>query len=368
MADRPSLTVAFAGGGSGGHLSPALAIAERLLEERADSRTVFICSQRPIDAHMLSQAGVTFCPVAARPPALRPDRAFAFARGWPISVSDCASILKRERVDRVVAMGGFVAAPAVAAARRLDIPVLLLNLDAPPGRANRWIARRATTTITAPPLPDFPGFARRAVGMPLRRCALAPARADQCRAALDLDEDLPVLLITGASQGATSLNQLMMALLLHHADAFAGWQVLHLCGTAADDSALRQSYKKAEVPAQVLSFLNEIGLAWGAADLALSRAGANSVAEIRANAIPALFLPYPFHRDQHQRHNAAPLESAGGAVIETDLVHADKNRTAAGAVLIELLRDETRRAAMRDALQSLETPDAALAVARELLA
>ena len=117
----------------------------------------------------------------------------------------------------------------------------------------------------------------------------------------------------------------------------------------------------------VTAFLDRMGLAWGGADLALSRAGANSVAEAAANAVPTLFVPYPHHRDLHQRYNAEPLVRAGGAALALDAIEPILNRDAIGAPLIELMNDPARRDRMRAALEARPRVDGASEVARELV-
>jgi UDP-N-acetylglucosamine--N-acetylmuramyl-(pentapeptide) pyrophosphoryl-undecaprenol N-acetylglucosamine transferase len=368
------ISITFAGGGSGGHLSPGLAIDERLREiaDAADARSIFLCSNRAIDATMLGEAGVKFVALPATPPSVRPKAALRFLRTFRASVRQAREIMLREKVTQVVALGGFVAAPVVKAAKSLGIPVLLVNLDAPPGKANRWMAKRCDEVISAIDLPMLPGFASQVVGMPIRRRALAPAPPEECRLRLSLDPHAPVLLITGASQGATSINALMLQLAHTQPALFQGWQILHLGGHGADDP-IRAAYRQAGIQAQVLPFLNDIGLAWGAADLAISRAGANSVAEIAHNAVPAIFLPYPYHKDTHQRHNAQPLidlpggGGVGGAVMEIDRIDAAANARHIAPILGALLRDSDRRQRMRDALRQNPWPDAAMTIARMLI-
>jgi UDP-N-acetylglucosamine--N-acetylmuramyl-(pentapeptide) pyrophosphoryl-undecaprenol N-acetylglucosamine transferase len=147
---------------------------------------------------------------------------------------------------------------------------------------------------------------------------------------------------------------------------FNGWQVLHLAGHAADEP-LREAYAKAGVRATVLPFVHEMGLAWGAAELAISRAGANSVAEIHANAVPALFLPYPHHADMHQRHNAQPLVEIGGAAMEVDHIDAKVNAANIGPVIESLLGDQARRGRIRSALKANPLADAATTIAKMAL-
>jgi UDP-N-acetylglucosamine--N-acetylmuramyl-(pentapeptide) pyrophosphoryl-undecaprenol N-acetylglucosamine transferase len=228
------------------------------------------------------------------------------------------------------------------------------------------MARHCTRVVSAVALPDFPGFASQFVGLPVRNRAVAPGAPNECRIRLGLDPFLPVLLVTGASQGATSVNDFMLETAKSHASMFAGWQVLHLAGHGGE-GPLREAYARAGVQAVVLPFLHEMGLAWGAADLAISRAGANSVAEIALNAVPALFLPYPHHKDMHQRHNAQPLVDAGGAVMEIDRVDAAANLAAVGPILEGLMRDNARRGRMRETLRARPHENAAMTIARMLV-
>jgi len=370
VAPPATRTIVLAGGGSGGHISPGLAIAERLRELDPGARPVFACSVRAIDATMLSEANASYSPIPATPFGLRPMTLWRFLGSFPRARRRAELLLREWRADHVVALGGFVAAPVVAAAQRLGLPVMLVNLDARPGRANRWVSRRATTVLSAVPIEGDARFARRVeaiVGMPLRRIAIAPADAAECRRRLGLDPQIRTLLVTGASQGSVSLNRFMAAATRAMPTAFAGWQVLHLTGAEPID-ALVSTYRNAGVRAVVLPFLHRIGCAWGAANAALSRAGANSVAEAAANAVPTLFLPYPHHRDLHQRHNARPLVDAGGALMADDLVDAERNVAAIGPVLDTLLTDDARRTAMHEALKALAPPDAAADIARRLLA
>lgn len=361
-----SSSIIFAGGGSGGHISPGLAIAERLGEIDPACRAVFACSNRQVDQSMLSEARVEFETLPSSPFSLRPRALGRFAADFLRSRTAAGSLLRRRQAARVVAMGGFVAAPVVAAAVRSGIPVTLVNLDAPPGKANRWIARRCQHVVSAIEVKQPQGFAHRVVGMPVRRCAVAPGSRQECRRRLALDEQRRTLLVTGASQGARTINELMVELVRRYHAGFEGWQVLHLCGSG-DAGPLRAEYEHAGVPARVEPFVHGMGVAWGAADLAVSRAGASSVAEAWRNAVPTVFLPYPFHRDQHQANNARPMVDAGGAVIEPDHIQIGANLDGAGATILALLADAGRRGAMRGKLESRPAPDAAETIARLIL-
>ncbi len=356
----------FAGGGTGGHIFPALAIAERLAAI-GGGRAVFLCSDRPLDGEILRREKVEFRVTPAKPLALSVRGLARFARSWGGAVRAARAAIREAckggARPELVAMGGFVAAPAVRAARAERCPVILVNLDAVPGKANRWIARRAARVYTSAPVE---GRGWTPVPPIVRSAARAGRGAPECREAVGLSRDRPTLLVTGGSQGARSINELIARLLRGQRAAFEGWQAVHQCG-AGEEAPVRAAYEHAGVPAIVRPFIEDMASAWGAADLAVSRAGAGSVAEAWANAVPTLFLPYPWHRDEHQRANAAPLESAGAAVIAKDLIDPARNAPEAGRALTALLADAQRRSAMRAAYARLGPADGADRIARALL-
>ncbi|MEX2672327.1 MAG: UDP-N-acetylglucosamine--N-acetylmuramyl-(pentapeptide) pyrophosphoryl-undecaprenol N-acetylglucosamine transferase [Phycisphaeraceae bacterium] len=356
-------TVLFAGGGTGGHLFPAIAVAQRL----PDTLTAhFACSNRAIDRRILDEANVPFTPLTVRPLPTRPWHAPTFAWQYLQSIRTALRLIDQHDVRAVISMGGFVSAPAVEAARRRNIPVLLVNLDAVPGVANRYLVRRCEHVFSVHPSPKLPPRTQ-PIAMPLRRESVADLDAAECRAAFGFAPDRPVLLVTGASQGAESINRLMVQLLERAAfrDAFADWSILHLAGHERDES-LRDVYLAAGMHARVLAFTHQMGLAWGAAELAISRAGANSVAEVAANAVPAIFLPYPYHKDQHQKHNAAELVEAGGAITVDDAIDPATNADHLLPLLMELASDAARLGKMRDALRALAPADGAAQLVEHL--
>lgn len=363
--------VLIVGGGSGGHISPGLAVSEALGTLGVSCHV--LCSERAIDSKMLQREHAIFNTVPARPFSRRPKHLIQCLRGIRRSSRQARSLLEEIPFDSVLSLGGFVAAsvmPGIVAARNsphcgFSGPIVLLNLDRVPGRANRRIARQADlVTSTVPTVEE--GFASSITGLPIRRMALAPGDQRHCRMALGLDPEQDVVLVTGASQGASSLNRLMKRLMTSHAKSLRGHQVIHLTGHDQDDG-LPDHYAKAGIDARVLPFLDEMGLAWGAASIAISRAGANSVGEIQANATPAILLPYPHHRDEHQRFNAEPLVDAGGACLVQD---RDDDLTASRVAdqLVKILGDPDRKQHMSEALAAQSRPDAAEAVASLLLA
>ncbi|MEC9373072.1 MAG: UDP-N-acetylglucosamine--N-acetylmuramyl-(pentapeptide) pyrophosphoryl-undecaprenol N-acetylglucosamine transferase [Planctomycetota bacterium] len=364
----------FAGGGTGGHLYPGLAIAREILARDGSARCVFICSDKALDAEILGHEGVEFHPIPARPLSVRPKGLIRLIWNWGKCVRTARGILRGVKEAgagaHVVSMGGYVSAPIAQAARVERVPVTLVNLDAVPGKANRWIARRAAHRFTAAVFPGAEEKGFRVIPPVVRAEAVAKGEKAACRAALGLDPARRTLLVTGASQGATSINAFMARMAERSPEAFEGWQVFHQAGPSRETvggTALADVYRGAGIDAVVVAFCHDMASAWGSADLAVSRAGAGSVAEAWANGTPTLFLPYPYHRDEHQRHNAAQLESAGAAVIVRDRIDADANVREAGETLGGLLTDGALRELMAAAMRGLGAGDGAGRVATHLL-
>lgn len=369
-SDTP--TILFAGGGTGGHIFPNLAVAERLRELLPDSvrwQAHFVISDRPLDRKLLEQAAANFTPLAVRPFTSKPWLWPRWIGCWHRSMRNVKALIPAHRVAAVVASGGFVCGPVVVAAAQAGVAVALVNLDAVPGKANRATARHCETLFTVYPYAPWPTATH--IGLPLRRTAVASGDAAASRLAIGLEPDRPTLLIFGGSQGANSLNRMIRPLLRVESPdigrSLTRWQVLHVAGGRGEQvEALQRAYAEAAVPARVVAFCNEMGSAWGAASLAISRAGAGSVAEAQANAVPTIFLPYPHHRDQHQKLNAKPLVQAGGALVIDDHVDPARNATSMARVLGPLLDVASKRNTMRLSFGDLRVGDGATTVARWL--
>lgn len=379
----------FAGGGSGGHIYPGLAIASKLRERAramgdAEPEILFVCSTRAVDARVLEGSGEKHRTCSAQPLIARPAGLVRFVMGWRKAVNEGRSMLRELAVTRasganaarenatnvtLVAMGGFVAAPLVQAARREGVRVVMVNLDAVPGKANRWIAPRADRVFTAAPV-DASFAAWTTVPPVVRFDGSERMTRAAARAKLGLDPARPVLMVTGGSQGLRTLNDFVLA----YATSAAGsrvlndgrWQVLHQTGRNLDGPA-REAYQRAGVDARVEAFVPALKDWWAACDLCVCTAGAGNVGEAWASATPALMLPYPFHADQHQKQNARVLETAGGVRVVTDHIDAGANLTHNGPALEQLLTDASTRERMRAALEALGPADGADRIARALL-
>lgn len=248
------------------------------------------------------------------------------------------------------------------AAHRAAIPVALVNLDAVPGVANRYLARFADivfSTYTTPRLPEaIP------IGLPLRRTAMAAMTPGDARRQLGLDPELYTLFITGATHGAGSMIDAVRSLITDPAmrASLRGWQVLHQCG-AHPPADLQAHYDAADISAKVVAYLENMGVAWAAADVAIARAGAGTVAEAWANVTPTVFLPNPHHPHQRLGLNTRPLVDTGGALTVDDQLDSGRTASHLGKALADLLRDPQRRATMRDALARTKPTDGSTALA-----
>ncbi|MGO8959792.1 MAG: undecaprenyldiphospho-muramoylpentapeptide beta-N-acetylglucosaminyltransferase [Streptosporangiaceae bacterium] len=335
------VSVVIAGGGSGGHIEPALALADAL--RRADPDTAIIClgTARGLETRLVPMRGYDLALIPAVPLPRRPTPALLSVPGRMAgAVAETAKILDRARADAVVGFGGYVATPAYLAARRRHVPIIVHEANSKPGLANRIGARMTTHVCTGQPGARLPHA--RYVGIPIRREISTLDRlalADKARAHFGLEPDLPVLLVTGGSQGAASLNRAVFGA----ADALrtAGVQVLHVVGPNSGEVEVPPG----RVPYIVLSYLDRMDLGYAAADFALCRAGAMTCAELTAVGLPAAYVPLP-HGNGEQRLNAEPIEEAGGGLIIDD---ADLTPDWIIETLVPILTDGTLVGAMSQA-------------------
>lgn len=323
-------TVVFAGGGTGGHLFPAVAVARAL----PSVEPLFLV---PDDRGDVERLGGEFRSVEFRSPRLDRSRAL-YAPRLCSAVWRARKLLRKEKACAVVGLGSYSSVPACIAARTLGLPVYLMAFDAVPGKATRLLAPMAHGIGVGSELAvgRLPNAGRcKVTGTPLRADLARSAR----RGAFDLDPALPTLLVFGGSQGARTLNRRVIAGLA--ACPHLDFQVLHATGVE-DETSVREAYQRMNRPASVHAFLKDMGAAYAAADLVLCRGGASSVAECLALGKPAVFVPYPWHRDRQQEQNARAAASAGAArIVNED--HLEPTRFRA---LIEelLLSDESRKA------------------------
>ena len=312
----------------------------------------FAGSPDRVEATLVPERGYAFDSFSIsglpRRPGLALLRAAAQALAAPVS---CLGILRKRKPDVVLGAGGYVAGPMVLAARLRGIPCALSEADAHLGLANRPAAPLAHRVFLALPV-GRDGEKYRRVGRPIPATSQARPRAE-ARAALGLAPDAQVVLVFGGSLGARRLNTVAL-----DAWAEAGPAVIHLCG-ARDYPELKERVTR---PDYILRpFMEEIGVAYGAADVVLARAG-GSVWELAAAGLPAVLVPGLFATGAHQEKNARWFVDAGGAAVVPE-AEAD---TAPG-VVEELLADPARRESMAAAMRAAAKPDAAEEIADELV-
>lgn len=366
----PSAPFVFAGGGTGGHLYPALALAEAFRRRLSRARFLFLGTQRSIEERILQSADCDWVPQSL--PALRraPWRWPGICRGFWRSAQACRARFEADPPAVVIGNGGLPSVPAVREAARMGIPVVLLNPDAVPGRANRYLAGLAHLVFAQ--WEETIGHLSatvsvRVCGCPVREAFNRPDREAGLRR-FGLDGARRTLLVTGASQGARTVNEAVVAN-LDFLESRSDWQVLHLTGDA-DHETVRRAYHARSVPAKVLPFTHHMADALAAADLVVARAGASTLAEITAVGRASILMPYPHHRDMHQLANARCLVSAkdgSAARIVHDRADASLNGPALGAVLEHLMTDDDAREALAAAARRMGRGQAADEIADHIL-
>lgn len=314
-----SLNVVLAGGGTGGHIEPMLALADALRRRSnagAEVRITCLGTARGMETRLVPARGydLRLIPPVPLPRKLTVDLLRVPGRVWR-AVADTRALLEELEADVVVGFGGYVALPAYLAARRAHVPIVVHEQNALPGLANRIGARLAARVAVT--VPDTPLHGGEHVGMPLRTAISSldrSARRAEARAEFGLDVDRPTLLVFGGSQGAASLNRAAVAA----ADALtaAGIQVLHARGPKNTDVTVPVR-PVGSAPYVVVDYLERMDLAYAAADLALCRSGAVTVAELSAVGLPGVFVPLPIGNGE-QRRNALPVVEAGGGLLVED--------------------------------------------------
>ncbi len=359
----------FAGGGTGGHIYPALAVAERLRELAPEVGIHFFCSERPIDRDILSKTGFDFTPLPAQGLSLSPAKLWRFIQSFRASTRQTRGILSNCTQPVIVGVGGFVAAPVAWVARRDGHRLALINVDIVAGKANRVIARWAQDIFLqfedSVAEMEQHGAQCHVVGCPLRTSF---NQADKQRAieGIGLNPDKHTLLITGASSGAQNINQTLIAL-LEQLNRFADtWQVVHLTGSRNFEE-VKAATEKATIDYHVRGYYDDMPDLLAAADLLIGRSGAVSVAEYAAAGVPSICMPYPYHKDRHQYRNAGKLVEVGAAVIVDDVPNNQDRCEWLWEELEPLLSHSNLRRDMAQACNQVARRDAADRIARQLL-
>ncbi|MFA5863383.1 MAG: UDP-N-acetylglucosamine--N-acetylmuramyl-(pentapeptide) pyrophosphoryl-undecaprenol N-acetylglucosamine transferase [Phycisphaerae bacterium] len=405
----------LAGGGTGGHIYPGFAVAEALADLDPSARIDFACTTRPIDKMILEPWHGEKIVQPIQPFSLRPIGFLKFNLAWWQTKKQIREWLKKNEIAAVLGLGGFGSGAAVYEASKLGLRTAFLNPDYVPGRANQWLSKYSNKIFVQwSGTQEYFNRPVEVVGVPLRKsiCSLAGSGRTVLKThglqEFGLSPDKKTLVITGGSTGARSLNEAVVKVITDLADQMAsGWQVLHITGNS-DFDRTREAYSSVKnlitvqtpiVPrsacptvllghgwasqpwhnggeaerlqnlfVKILPYSNRMDLAWAVADLAICRAGAITLAELTTAGIPAILLPYPFHRDNHQAKNANVLVQAGAAIMVDD----DK---IAGLQTVEQLKqavqnivfDDSQRLNMVKGAKTLQQVDAAEKVSRWMI-
>ena len=351
------MRVLLAGGGSAGHIEPALALADALRRVRPGSEVTCLGTERGLETRLIPLRGypLELIPAVPMPRTMTPALLTVPGR-LAGAVNAAAAVLDQTRAEALVGFGGYVATPAYLAARRRKVPIVVHEANPRPGLANRIGARFTTHVFTGHP--DTQLRNGKYLGIPIRR-EIAEldrlAAGDKARAHFGLRPDLQVLLVTGGSQGARSLNTAVFGA--------AGWlkeagvQVLHIIGPRNGAEAPVSEKGTAEaggVPYVATPYIDRMDLAYAAADFALCRAGAMTCAELTAVGLPAAYVPLPVGNGE-QRLNALPIVQRGGGMLVSD---ADLTAEWIRDTLLPVLVNIDQVADMSEAAASLGRGDA----------
>jgi UDP-N-acetylglucosamine--N-acetylmuramyl-(pentapeptide) pyrophosphoryl-undecaprenol N-acetylglucosamine transferase len=347
--------IVIAGGGTGGHVFPALAVADELKRRKAEAEITFVGGQRGLETRLVPQAGYPLrtLRVSGLKGASLPARGVAAGMA-AVALLRCLGWMAGRRPDLVIGVGGYASGPAVLAARTLGVRTMILEQNHYPGATNRWLAPR----VDAVCVPSEAARARlggRGVvtGNPVREAftRIGPPPGGPTLS----------LLVFGGSRGARSINRAMVDALPRLAAMQPPPRIVHQTGPE-EVEAVGQAYAATPTLSQfeVVAFLDDMPRRLADADLVVARAGATTLAELAAAGRPAVLIPYPHAADDHQRLNAEAVAEAGAAVWILD-------RELSGARLAdsvaELAGDPARRRRMGEAARTLGRPDAAARIA-----
>jgi len=345
------MRVIVAGGGTGGHVIPALAIAQEL-RSRYHAEVIFVGTRRGIEKRLVPAAGfeLRLIEIGALN---RVDLATRLKTvlDLPRALMTSANLIRDFRPDVMIGVGGYASGPAMLMAALMSIPTLAFEPNVVPGFANRMLA--TTVRVAAVHFPETCHYFRncQVTGVPVRREFFnVPRRPQGSR---------PTLLVFGGSQGAHAINRVVLESLPRLMEAVPGIHIIHQTGEK-DYVEAQAVYLSTMTSAEVSPFIDDMPGAFARADLLLCRSGASTVAEVTAAGKPAIFIPLPTAADDHQRHNAATLATGGAArlLLQSELSVERLVDEVAG-----LLREHAKLGAMAEAARGFAHPDAAAKIA-----
>lgn len=368
MPKPKGIRLLLAAGGTGGHLFPGIAVAQ-LSERQVGAEVLFVGTKHGMERDVIPRLGF--------PLQLIPAEQLRGRSGWGRlhalwtairGIGSAARIIHTFAPDLIFSVGGYASGPTVVAGWLRRIPCVLLEPNVIPGLTNRCLARLATRVCVGFPrtVDRFPAGKAVYTGNPVRWHTSSRAAAvkgkDQPNRVQDPQTGFTVLII-GGSAGARRLNQTIPPALARLRSETGALHVIHQTGKA-DYKQVQDFYHQAAIPAEVVSFIEAMEMAYAAADLVICRAGANTVTELAALGKPAIFVPYPYAADDHQRANAEIMVEAGAARMILD---AELTTQRIVEEIRPLMKDRAGLAAMQQAAFSVGRPQATAAVVQECL-
>ncbi|HHT9146294.1 MAG: undecaprenyldiphospho-muramoylpentapeptide beta-N-acetylglucosaminyltransferase [Candidatus Brocadiaceae bacterium] len=310
------MKIAFAGGGTAGHLMVGLSTAEEIRSRFSEAEIIFFGTDKEFEKRCVEQRGFRFRQMHAKKWGKSFKHLFPFIIATGIGIIESLIALRRFNPDIVVGLGGYVSVAPIIAAKLLSIPSVLLEQNVIPGKANRFLAKWVDEVYC-----HWRGSLKwfnkakvvRVTGTPIRKDILYSQR---CRSAekFGLSSSKKTILVTGGSQGAQAINEVILRCLPKLEPLSSELQIIHCTGEYGYEAA-KAAYKQTDINAFVCSFLDDMGAAFSMTDIIICRAGATTIAEITAIGIPAILIPYPHAADNHQYWNAMELVSNGGGYL-----------------------------------------------------
>ena len=351
------LRIILTTGGTGGHVFPALAVAEELRKQVKDVEILFLGGRYGLEQHWVREAGIEFAGLPVQGVLGRGLRSVGALVAMGVSVITALSILREFKPHVIIGFGGYASFAGVSSGILSRCPTIIHEQNAVPGLANRVLSRFVRRICLA--MPDshkkFPPKKVFVTGNPVRSEIVALAHKK-------FTGKSKKLLIMGGSQGAKSINQAILRNLEEFKEA--GVQIWHQTGNA-DYVAAREAYEKLDWPTkkapQVLCFIEDVSKAYAWADLVVCRSGASTVAELAVAGIPSVLVPFPHATHNHQFYNAKYLANAGGAVIVEDKTLEGENF---GTTILDILNDPDKLTEMSQAAKALSQQEAAAKVVK----
>jgi UDP-N-acetylglucosamine--N-acetylmuramyl-(pentapeptide) pyrophosphoryl-undecaprenol N-acetylglucosamine transferase len=348
-----------AGGGTGGHLFPGIAVATAMRERSPGTKVLFIGTSRLLDQQALAGLGFELAALeCGGVKGLGPAARLRSLALLPAAVVKAAAMLRRFKPDMVLGVGGYVTGPVLVAARLMGVPIAIHEQNSVPGMANRLAGTLADRVfVSLPCTPPFPAKKTVQTGNPVRSEILAAAGRDKQQA------NVPTVLVLGGSQGAHRVNQLMVEAVGVLVGQGMKLRVIHQTG-GADQEQTAAGYKALGVEAEVSAFIRDMATVYGRADLAVSRAGATTLAELAVMGLPALLIPYPYAADDHQATNGTYYEKGMGCRMlrESGLTGDILARSVS-----ECLLNPAQLHTMAVNMKAMALPDAASRIVEECL-